>query len=72
MSPGVRPVTVVTVHGQEIRYDWATSVTVTRSGDLKVWQGWRQRVFHPRGEWARYTVDAGSPLQQPVAGPVIT
>lgn len=36
---------------------WCTSVQVTRDGDLKIWEGFRVRVFHPAGEWAAYTME---------------
>jgi hypothetical protein len=49
-------VTVRTATGEEHAYPWATSVRVDRRGDLRVLQGWRQRAYHPRAEWASYTV----------------
>ena len=55
-KPGAQTVTVRTASGQEFDYPWATSVRVDRRGDLRVMQGLRQRAFHPRAEWAAYTV----------------
>jgi hypothetical protein len=49
-------VTVLTVSGTELKYPWATSIRVDRRGDLRVLKGLRQRAFHPRAEWASYTV----------------
>ena len=57
MSKTVRPV-VVTTWDQQISYPWATSVTVSRGGDLRVYDGWQQRAYHPAGEWTSYTVAA--------------
>jgi hypothetical protein len=53
---GAQGVTVRTA-SQELSYPWATSVRVDRKGDLRVMQGLRQRAFHPRAEWASYTVE---------------
>jgi hypothetical protein len=49
-------VTVRRVTGQQLAYEWATSVRVDRRGNLRVLEGWRQRAFHPRDEWVFYTV----------------
>lgn len=60
----IRPATVevygsdVTIATTTISYPWATSVSVTRKGALRIYQGWRQRAYHPRGEWKSYTVEA--------------
>jgi hypothetical protein len=61
------PVTVTTWH-QELSYPWATSVRLDRRGDLHILQGWRQRAFHPAGEWTKYTVAA--PEQAAVPGTI--
>ncbi len=53
---GAQTLTVLTVGGEELAYPWATSIRVTRRGDLRVLQGFRRRAFHPRAEWASYTV----------------
>jgi len=50
----IQSVTVFTA-GQEYTYPWATGVRVDRKGDLRIMQGWRQRAYHPRGEWLSYT-----------------
>jgi hypothetical protein len=60
MPRSVTPVTVTT-RLQQLRYDWATSVQVTRRGDLKIWQGLKVRAFHPAGEWTMYQVAAPEP-----------
>jgi hypothetical protein len=60
MPRSVRPVTVTT-QLQQLDYPWATSVTVSRRGDLKIWQGLKARAFHPAGEWTMYTVAALPP-----------
>jgi hypothetical protein len=53
---GGQTVTVRTASGQELGYEWATSVRVDRRGDLRVMQGFKQRAFHPCAEWLSYTV----------------
>jgi hypothetical protein len=53
---GAQTLIVRTASGQEITYPWATSIRVDRRGDLRVMQGLRRRAFHPRAEWASYTV----------------
>jgi hypothetical protein len=56
----VRP---VSVQGRAAthHYPWATSVTISKRGELKIFQGWQQRAFHPHGEWLSFTVQADSP-----------
>jgi hypothetical protein len=67
-EPGVSrrrtPVTVTTRSSQEIAYPWVTSARVDRRGNLRLYQGLSQRVFHPAGEWVRYTVAAAVPARQ--------
>ena len=53
-----RLVTVTTAHDGEVTYSWATGVQENRKGSLQIMQGWRQRAFHPAGEWTKYTVAA--------------
>jgi hypothetical protein len=53
---GAQTLTVRTAAGEELAYPWATSIRVDRRGDLRVMQGLRRRAFHPRAEWASYTV----------------
>ena len=53
---GAQTLTVRTAGGEELAYPWATSIRVDRRGDLRVMQGLRRRAFHPRAEWASYTV----------------
>jgi hypothetical protein len=53
---GAQTLTVRTARGEELAYPWATSIRVDRRGDLRVMQGLRRRAFHPRAEWASYTV----------------
>jgi hypothetical protein len=53
---GAQTLTVRTAGGEELAYPGATSIRVNRRGDLRVLQGLRQRAFHPRAEWASYTV----------------
>lgn len=62
MSKPAVQVSVTTRH-QEISYDWATGVTVDRRGNLRIWQGLRQRAFHPAGEWTKYTRAAAVPAK---------
>lgn len=54
------PVTVTT-QSQEIAYPWATSARVDRRGNLRIYQGLSQRVFHPAGEWTKYAVQPAAP-----------
>lgn len=62
-----RPIFAVTVHlatGGEVHYStgtyaddgWCTEIDVSKGGELRLLEGWRQRVFHPPGEWTGYTV----------------
>jgi hypothetical protein len=53
---GAQTLIVRTAGGDELAYPWATSIRVDRRGDLRVMQGLRRRAFHPRAEWASYTV----------------
>lgn len=58
MNP-VRSVTVITASRRTLVYDWPkVSVRIDRRGELHVCQGWRQRAFHPRGEWVSFTVES--------------
>ena len=34
-----------------VQYAGITSLKVDREGNLRLFRGWRQQVFHPRGEW---------------------
>jgi hypothetical protein len=63
----IRPVTVALRSGSEAQYSWSTSVSVTRKGDLKIWDGLRQRSFHPAGEWLSFTVEAETPAARAAA-----
>ena len=54
---GAQTLTVRTADGEELAYPWATSIRVDRQGNLRVMKGVRQRAFHPRAEWASYTVE---------------
>lgn len=54
-------VTVRLASGWSTRNMWATRVKVSRCGDLRVYQGWRQREFHSAGAWVSRTVTAVAP-----------
>lgn len=60
MSRRATPVTVTT-RSQQISYPWATSARVDKHGNLRLYQGLWQRVFHPDGEWTMYSVAAAAP-----------
>lgn len=54
----ITPVTVELASGNKAVYDWATEARVDRRRNLRIFQGWYQRVFHPAGEWTSYRVQA--------------
>jgi hypothetical protein len=35
---------------------WCTSVEIAKDGALKLFEGWRQRAYHPAGSWSGYAV----------------
>lgn len=35
---------------------WVTSVDIDKDGALRLYEGWRQRAYHPPGEWVGYSV----------------
>ena len=51
----------VVAEGQQISYPWASYATVTRKGELRIYQGRRQRAYHPDGQWEQFTVVATAP-----------
>jgi hypothetical protein len=51
----------VLAEGQQLSYPWASYASVTRKGELRVYQGRRQRAFHPAGQWEQFTVVASAP-----------
>lgn len=54
MRTRVHGVIVWLASGRTVEYGWATAVGVGRYWDLLIYQGRRQRVFHPAEEWLSY------------------
>lgn len=34
-----------------VQYTGITRLSIDRKGNLRLYEGWHQRVFHPSGEW---------------------
>jgi hypothetical protein len=58
MSRHIINVVVTTSHQQIVYNGWVTEARTDRKGNLRLYQGVRQRVFHPAGEWTKYSVAA--------------
>jgi hypothetical protein len=62
--------TVTLWDGHTVDYLWATGAHVGRTWDLHIFHGYRQRAYHPAGEWRSYQVYSAAPEEEPRHFPI--